>query len=51
MEQNEREGEEQQYAEELFKGAIKEETNKNWYQRLGDSIQDQWWNLKGWLRG
>ncbi|WP_284120192.1 hypothetical protein [Streptococcus canis] len=49
--QKEREAEEQQYAEELFKRSIEEETNKTWYQRWGDSIQDQWWNFKGWLRG
>ncbi|VDC42083.1 hypothetical protein FMV2238Y02_05170 [Streptococcus canis] len=49
--QKEREAEEQQYAEELFKRSIEEETNKTWYQRLGDSIQDQWWNFKGWWRG
>ncbi|VHK64829.1 phage protein [Streptococcus pyogenes] len=30
---------------------IQEEAKKTWYQRLGDSIQDQWWNFKGWLRG
>lgn len=49
--QKERETEEQQYAEELFKRSIEEEASKTWYQRLGDSIQDQWWNFKGWLRG
>lgn len=49
--QKERETEEQQYAEELFRRSIEEEANKTWYQRLRDSIQDQWWNFKGWLRG
>lgn len=49
--QKEREAEEQQYAEELFKRSIEEEANKKWYQRLGDSIQDQCWNFKSWLRG
>lgn len=24
---------------------------KTWHQRLSDSIQDQWWNFKDWLRG
>lgn len=36
---------------ELFRQQQEEEANKTWYQRLGDSIQDQWWNFKGWLRG
>ncbi len=49
--QKEREAEEKQYAEELFKRSIEEETNKTWYQRWGDSIQDQWWNLKSWWQG
>ncbi|HHR3331502.1 TPA: hypothetical protein ACS4RZ_001062 [Streptococcus pyogenes] len=49
--QKERDAEEQQYAEELFKRSIEEESKKTWHQRLGDSIQDQWWNFKGWLRG
>ncbi|MDW7797809.1 hypothetical protein SCR05_09680 [Streptococcus canis] len=30
---------------------MREEDHKTWYQRWGDSIQDQWWNFKGWLRG
>ncbi|MGG6818277.1 UNVERIFIED_CONTAM: hypothetical protein KB569_05220 [Streptococcus canis] len=51
LEQKERDAEEKQYAEELFKHSIEGEANKTWYQRLGDSIQDQWWNFKGWLRG
>lgn len=49
--QKEREAEEKQYAEELFKRSIEEETNKTWYQRWGDSIQDQWWNFKSWWQG
>lgn len=36
---------------ELFKQQHQEEAQKTWHQRLSDSIQDQWWNLKGWLRG
>lgn len=36
---------------ELFRQQQQEEANKTWYQRLGDNIQDQWWNFKGWLRG
>jgi len=36
---------------ELFKQQQQEETNKTWYQRWGDSIQDQWWNLKSWWQG
>ncbi|HEP2644621.1 TPA: hypothetical protein VCH19_000671 [Streptococcus pyogenes] len=49
--QKERDAEEQQYAEVLFKRSIEEESKKTWHQRLSDSIQDQWWNFKDWLRG
>ncbi|VHF56037.1 hypothetical protein [Streptococcus pyogenes] len=34
-----------------FKQQQQEEANKTWYQRVGDSFQDQWWNFKGWWRG
>ncbi|MEN4334373.1 hypothetical protein [Streptococcus pyogenes] len=34
-----------------FKQQQQEEANKTWYQRVGDSFQDQWWNFKDWLRG
>ncbi|HHK1020686.1 TPA: hypothetical protein ACQOA0_000949 [Streptococcus pyogenes] len=51
LEQKEKKAEEQKYAEELFKQQQREEAEKTWYQRVGDSFQDQWWNFKGWLRG
>ncbi|MGT2933143.1 hypothetical protein [Streptococcus catagoni] len=31
---------------EFFKQQQKEEAKKTWHQRLGDGIQDQWWNFK-----
>ncbi|HER5543310.1 TPA: hypothetical protein VK246_001523 [Streptococcus pyogenes] len=34
-----------------FKQQQQEEANKTWYQRVGDSFQDQWWNFKDWWRG
>ncbi|VGQ69580.1 hypothetical protein [Streptococcus pyogenes] len=43
--------EEQKQLEDSMIKHIQEEAKKTWYQRLGDSIQDQWWNFKGWLRG
>ncbi|HGF0449050.1 TPA: hypothetical protein ACSUUK_001765, partial [Streptococcus pyogenes] len=43
--------EEQKQLENAMIKHIQEEANKTWYQRLRDSIQDQWWNFKGWLRG
>ncbi|HEL1269473.1 TPA: hypothetical protein TVR04_000768 [Streptococcus equi subsp. zooepidemicus] len=42
---------EQKYAEALFRNAIATEANKTWYQRLGDSIEDTWANVKGWWKG
>ncbi|KIS13332.1 secreted phage protein [Streptococcus equi subsp. zooepidemicus SzAM60] len=51
LERKEREVEEQKYAEELFKHSVEEEANKAWYQRLGDRIQDQWYNIKSWWNG
>ncbi|VTT47153.1 phage protein [Streptococcus porcinus] len=35
---------------ELFKQQQQEEANKTWYQRLGDSIQDQLWNFNNWWK-
>lgn len=51
LEQKEKKAEEQKYAEELFKQQQREEAEKTWYQRVGDSFQDQWWNFKDWWRG
>ncbi|HES7110861.1 TPA: hypothetical protein VO831_000414 [Streptococcus pyogenes] len=42
---------EKEYAEEVYKKYVEYDISKPWYQRLSDSIQDQWWNFKGWLRG
>lgn len=33
--------------EEIYLGYVKYDNSKTWYQRLGDSIQDQWWNFTG----
>ncbi len=51
LERKEKEAEAQKNALELFKQQQQEETNKTWYQRWGDSIQDQWWNFKSWWQG
>lgn len=37
--------------EETYLKYLEYDSSKTWYQRLGESIQDQWWNFKGWLRG
>ncbi|HES0233109.1 TPA: hypothetical protein ACKQ6S_001821 [Streptococcus pyogenes] len=51
MKKKEKAEEEQKQLENAMIKHIQEEANKTWYQRLRDSIQDQWWNFKGWLRG
>lgn len=43
--------EQEREALELFNRSREVEEGKTWYQRLGDSIQDQWWNFKGWVYG
>ncbi|MGT2935592.1 hypothetical protein ACVR0P_07005 [Streptococcus castoreus] len=50
LEQFEKEEQERE-ALDLFKNTAQREENKPWYKRLGDSIQDQWWNFKSWRRG
>lgn len=51
LERKEKEADAQKNALELFEQQQQEEANKTWYQRIGDGMQDQWWNFKGWLRG
>lgn len=46
--QKEREHEELQYAEQLFKQSIIDENNKAWYDNVSDFFQDTWWNVTGW---
>ncbi|WP_322486272.1 hypothetical protein [Streptococcus pyogenes] len=43
--------EEQRLLEEAMLKQMRENDHKTWHQRLSDSIQDQWWNFKGWWRG
>ncbi|WP_159547899.1 hypothetical protein [Streptococcus halichoeri] len=33
--------------EDMYLEYINYDNSKTWYQRLGDSIRDQWWNFKG----
>ncbi|WP_159720798.1 hypothetical protein [Streptococcus halichoeri] len=33
--------------EKMYLGYVAYDNSKTWYQRLGDSIRDQWWNFKG----
>lgn len=42
---------EQKSLEDAMLKKIRENNHKTWYQRLGDSIQDQWWNFNSWWKG
>lgn len=46
--QKERQLEEQEYAEKLFKQSILDTNNKTWYNTASDFFQDTWWNVTGW---
>ncbi|ANC75193.1 TPA: hypothetical protein VIN91_001190 [Streptococcus pyogenes] len=49
--EEERKHVEQKQLEESMLRQMREEDHKPWHQRLSESIQDQWWNFKGWWRG
>lgn len=51
LEEKERVAEEQKHAEELFKLSIDYDNQQPWHKRWGDSIQAQWADFTGWLRG
>ncbi|HEL1086631.1 TPA: hypothetical protein TVE90_000875 [Streptococcus equi subsp. zooepidemicus] len=42
---------EQKLLEDNMLKHIRENDHKTWYQRLGDSIEDTWANVKGWWKG
>ncbi|HEP1434853.1 TPA: hypothetical protein ACIEWO_001080 [Streptococcus pyogenes] len=51
QEKEEQEKKRKKEVEETYLKYLEYDSSKTWYQRLGESIQDQWWNFKGWLRG